>query len=197
MKPREAKIQKVGYRRKREGKTNYKKRLKLLLSSKARLVVRPSLRMISCQIVEYYPEGDKVIVSASSKELDKFGWKYSKGNISSAYLTGLILGKKAKAKKVKEAILDAGLFTLTKGSKIYACLKGVADSGVNVPYSAEVVPSEDRIKGKHVADYASKLKADKGKYEKQFSENIKNNADPLKIVETFEKIKKNIISGEN
>jgi large subunit ribosomal protein L18 len=39
----------------------------------------------------------------------------------------------------------------TKGSRIYAALKGVLDSGIKVPYSEEILPSEDRIKGRHIS----------------------------------------------
>lgn len=141
------------YRRKREGKTNYKKRLKLLLSGKPRLVIRPSLKNVTAQIIEYNPKGDQTIASAHSRELAKFEWKFSTGNVTTAYLTGLLLGKKALKKKIKEAILDIGLRTPIKGSKVFACLKGVVDAGVSVPVSEEILPSPERISGKHIADY--------------------------------------------
>ena len=89
-------IKSVPFRRKREGKTNYKKRLKILLHRKPRLVIRKSLNSIIAQIVEYNADGDKVVLSAHSKELGKFGWKPNKGNLPSAYLIGLLIGKKAK-----------------------------------------------------------------------------------------------------
>ena len=141
------------YRRKREGKTNYKKRLKLLLSGKPRLVIRPSLKNIIAQIIEYNPKGDQTITAVHSRELAKFDWKFSTGNITTAYLTGLLLGKKALKKNIKEAVLDIGLKTPIKGSKIFACLKGVVDAGVLVPVSEEILPSKERISGKHIADY--------------------------------------------
>ena len=53
----------VPFRRRREGKTDYRKRLKLLLSRKPRLVVRKSLNNIIAQIVEYDEKGDRVVVS--------------------------------------------------------------------------------------------------------------------------------------
>ncbi len=148
----------VPYRRKREGKTDYRRRLKLLLSHKPRLVIRKSLDNVLVQIVEYDEKGDKVVVSAHSNELKKLGWKFGKGNLPAAYLTGLLAGSKAKKKKINEAILDLGLQTSVKGSRIYACLKGVIDAGIEVPHNAEVLPSNDRVSGKHIADYASKSK---------------------------------------
>ena len=50
----------------------------------------------------------------------------------------------------KEAVLDIGLNVSTKGSRIYAALKGVVDSGINIPHSPEIFPSEDRLAGKHI-----------------------------------------------
>ena len=48
------------FRRKRKGKTNYKKRLKLLLSNKPRLVIRPFIKNIIAQIVEYHPNSIRI-----------------------------------------------------------------------------------------------------------------------------------------
>jgi len=141
------------YRRKRAGKTNYKKRLKLLLSNKPRLVVRPSIKNIIVQIVEYNPKGDQTIAAAHSRELKKFDWKLNTGNVPSAYLTGLLLGKKAIEKDIKSAILDIGLHTPTKGSRIFACIKGVVDAGVAVPVSKEIMPDKERISGKHIKKF--------------------------------------------
>lgn len=138
------------FKRRREQKTDYRKRLALLKSKKTRLVVRKSLSNISVQFVDFVGNSDKTVAAANSTELKKLGWT-STGNIPSAYLTGLLAGKKAKQRKVEEAVLDLGLQTKTKGSRLYAALKGVLDSGVNVPHSPEILPSEDRIRGSHIS----------------------------------------------
>ncbi len=138
------------FKRAREGKTNYRKRLKLLSSRKPRLVVRKSLKYIRAQIIEFDKKGDKTIASAFSKELKKFGWKHSFKNLPASYLTGLLIGKRAIEKGIKEAILDMGLHPSTKGSKIYACVKGALDAGLKVPVNEKVLPSEERIKGEHI-----------------------------------------------
>ena len=175
------KIQVVQFRRKRERKTNYKKRISLLTSGKPRIVIRKSLCNINLQIVEYKPEGDNVLVSANSKELVKLGYILNRGNIPAAYLTGLLLGQKAKKKAVKEAIVDAGLNIHVRGSRIYAALKGIVDSGLKVPCSKEVFPPDERINGTHISNYAEKLKKEnKEKYEKQFSFYIKNKTEDVK-----------------
>jgi large subunit ribosomal protein L18 len=139
------------FKRRRKGKTDYKKRLKLLSSKKPRLVVRRSLKYIRAQIVEFGPKGDKTLEIASSKELKKIGWKFTYENLSSAYLTGLLIGEKALKKGIKEVVLDAGLYSSTKGSRIYALVKGSLDAGLKVPCDEKVFPSEERIMGKHLA----------------------------------------------
>lgn len=144
---------KVDYRRKREGRTNYRKRLELLKSGKSRLVVRKSNRYITAQIVDYNDKGDKVILTTRSSELKKFNWKFSMRNTPAAYLTGLIIGYKAKLKNINSAILDIGLQRSTKGSCIYALVKGAIDAGLKVPISEEIFPDEDRIKGKVISGY--------------------------------------------
>jgi len=150
------------FKRRRKKKTNYKKRLALLKSRKTRLVIRKSISNISVQFINFKPKNDETIASANSTELKKLGWNKT-GNIPAAYLTGLLAGKKARDKKIEEAILDFGLQTSTKGSRLYAALKGVLDSGIKVPHSEDILPTEDRIRGKHISE----------DIEKQF-EDIKN-----------------------
>jgi large subunit ribosomal protein L18 len=149
---------KMPFKRRRLGKTDYNKRLKLLFSKKPRLVIRKSLKYIRAQVIEFDKAGDKTIVAASSQELKKLGWKFALDNIPAAYLTGLMIGKKALKKGVKEVILDSGLYSSTTGNKIYAALKGVVDSGLKVPVSEEILPKEERIKGVHIASYMDKFK---------------------------------------
>lgn len=144
-------------KRKSKGKTDYKKRLELIKSKKARLVVRKSLKNISAQLIEYHPGGDKILISAHTKELIK---KYNfpaKRNLPSAYLTGLLIASKARQKNIKEAILDTGLYVSIKGSIIYAVLKGAIDGGLKIPYSREILPKQERLLGKHTK-YADKQK---------------------------------------
>lgn len=174
------------FKRRRESKTDYNSRLKLLVSRKHRLVVRKSLKHTKAQIVEYSVKGDKVVASASSEELGKFGWKASTSNLPSAYLVGLLLGKRALEKKTDSAILDMGIHKSVKGSKIYAVLKGVLDAGVNVPHSEEMLPKPERITGKHIIDYAQKLA---GKSKSQFTKT------DVKNIEAFEGVKAKIMKG--
>ncbi len=167
----------VLYRRKQEDKTNYKKRIKLLLGNKPRLVIRKALKNILVQLVEYKPQGDHIIVGAYSRELKKYGWTFNGGNIPSAYLTGLLLGKKAIAKNNKEGILDLGLQNPRSGTRLFAVLKGAVDAGLNVPHDPTCFPKEERISGLHIAN--NPLVKEKGR----------------NLTKMFEQCKENILKG--
>jgi len=140
----------VKFRRRREGKTDYKQRLAMLKSNKHRIVIRKSNLYITCQLVKPESAGDKTIVTITSRELKKLGWKHSCKNLPAAYLTGLMLGKAAKKAKVNEAILDMGLNISVKGSRLYTALKGAIDGGLAVPLNEKILPTEERLKGSHI-----------------------------------------------
>ncbi|ADD09308.1 50S ribosomal protein L18 [Candidatus Aciduliprofundum boonei] len=150
-------IYRVKMRRRREGKTNYRKRLAYLKSGKPRAVVRKTLRYVIVQIVEYHDDGDKILVGVNSSHLKKYGWKGSFKNTPAAYLTGYLAGKLALKKGIEEAVLDIGLQSPVKGSRVFAALKGMVDAGLYVPHSEEVYPSEDRIKGEHISEEIAKM----------------------------------------
>ena len=186
-------IYNLPFKREREEKTNYRSRLKLLRSSKPRLVARLSSRNALAQIAAYGEEGDKIVASASSKQLAKLGWKGNTGNLSAAYLVGLLLAKEAKKAKVAEAVYDIGRQTSVLGSRLYAVLKGAVDGGLEVPHSEEALPSEERIKGRHIAEYAKMLKAKEPEtYKKRFAAMLKNGLNPEEIESHFDSIKKKI-----
>lgn len=156
----------VRYRRQREGRTNYKKRLNLLKGELVRLIIRKTNTKIILQLAKYNPDGDEVLLTVNSSELKKMGWSHSCKNIPAAYLAGLLLAKKAKDKKIDAATLDLGLISPYKGSKVFSALKGVIDGGLNVPASKEIFPSEERLKGEHVSAYVEKHKSLTDNFEK-------------------------------
>ncbi|NOQ56390.1 MAG: 50S ribosomal protein L18 [Nanohaloarchaea archaeon] len=141
------------FRRRVEGKTNYKKRLNLLISNKPRMVVRRSNTKIIAQIIVSDHGQDKAVVAVDSTSLTKSGWKGSLKNIPAAYLTGLQLASIAKSNKIDNAILDIGLLTPTKGATIFAVLKGAVDGGLEIPHSSNNIPSDERISGAHIDAY--------------------------------------------
>jgi len=186
---KQGKIFTVPFKRKREGRTYYKKRLKILLSNKFRFVIRKSLRNLGASVIEYSPKGDKVLFTVDSKALSKFGWKGDNGNLPSAYLIGLLAGKKAIEKGVTEAVLDLGFNNSTKGSRLYATLAGAIDAGLKIPFNPEILPSRDRITGEHIAKYAQVLKKDKSEYERQFYNYLKRGLNPEDILKHFNEVK--------
>ena len=184
----------VHLRRRREGKTDYQARKALVASRKPRLVTRASIKNVEVQIIIAKPHGDEVLASANSRELIKsYGWRAPTGNIPASYLTGLLCGLKAKAAGIKEAILDIGLVSPTKGSKIFAVLSGVVDAGVEVPHGEEKIVKE-RMKGEHIAKYAKSLGAGSEEYTAKFSQYTAQGVAPEKIVEHFTKVKADIIA---
>ena len=84
---------KVPLRRRKEGKTNYHVRYKLLLSKRPRVVVRKSNASTTLQLVVAELEGDKTLLTVNSRELKGFGFSSAVGNLPAAYLTGLLFGK--------------------------------------------------------------------------------------------------------
>ena len=186
----------VPFRRRREGKTNYRARRALVLSNLPRLVVRLTLKHTTIQIVEAEAIGDKVVVSAHSRELAKdYGWLSSGGNVPAAYLTGLLCGFKALAKGVEKVFLDIGLHIPSKGARIFAALKGVLDAGVEVPHSEDILPDESRISGKHIAEYGSQLSSDAEVYQQKFSKYLSRKLRPEKLSEQFSGAKDKITSS--
>jgi large subunit ribosomal protein L18 len=185
----------VQLRRRREGKTDYHARQAMVVSRKPRLVVRKSIKNMVAQVVVAKPKGDEVLVSAQSNELSsKFGWKASTGNVPAAYLTGLLCGLRAKKKGITEAILDIGLIPPTKGSRLFATLSGVLDSGLEVPHSEEKLVKE-RVNGTHIATYGKKLSSESETYSAKFSGYLKQNLAPEKLPEHFTQVRADIIKS--
>ena len=186
------KIFTVPFRRKREGRTYYKSRMKMIMSGKYRFVARKSLKNLQASIVQFDPKGDRIAITVDSKALLKIGWKGDTGNLSSAYLIGYIAGKKAQEKGIKDAVFDIGFNKSVKGSRLYAALAGAIDSGLKIPFDQGVIPPKERIAGEHIAKYAQLLKNDKEKYQRQFSDYIKRGLAPEDLVRHFNEIKNKI-----
>ncbi len=184
---------KVKFRRRREGKTNYYRRREMIKSGLPRLVVRRTNRYIIAQVIIPRVTGDEVIVNAASKELLGFGWKGGLKNTPSAYLVGLVIGYKALLKGVKKVILDIGLHRPIKGTRIFAVLKGVIDAGLEVPHSEDIIPDDDRINGKHIAEYAEKLKGeDETLYKARFSQYLAKGLEPMDLPKHVDEVRNKI-----
>lgn len=184
---------KLAFKRRREGKTDYRARLNLIGLDKSRLVVRITNQHTIAQIIKVNLDGDETVVSAHSKELKKMGWLGSGKNTSAAYLTGFLAGKKALEAGIEDAVLDIGLKSSTRGARIFAALKGAVDAGLNIPHNDIVLPADERIRGEHVAAYAESLSDEE--VEKKFSLYIKNGLSPKDLPDHFESIKQKIEEG--
>jgi len=96
----------VKYRRRREGKTDYYARKRMIIqdknkfkSPKFRLIVRFSNKDIIAQIASAKIEGDTVLASAYSHELVRYGFPIQNStNYAAAYATGLLLARRVLTK---------------------------------------------------------------------------------------------------
>merc|ERR1739846_296717 len=91
----------VKFRRRREGKTDYYARKRLVVQDKNkyntpkyRMIVRSSNKDITCQIAYARLEGDRIVAAAYSHELPRYGVKVGLTNYAAAYCTGLLLARR-------------------------------------------------------------------------------------------------------
>ncbi len=158
-------------RRRRECKTDYLNRLKLLKSGRPRLVFRITNKYVIVQYVESKAAQDKVVFTVNSKNLLNHGWpeefKGSLKSISASYLTGYLVGKKIKGNKLAEPIVDLGMLKTIYKTKVYAFIKGLIDAGLVINCKKEAFPEEDRIQGKKLKkDFSEIFSEIKSKIEK-------------------------------
>lgn len=107
----------VKFKRRREGKTDYYARKRLVVQEKNkyntpkyRLIVRFSKKDIVAQIAYARIGGDIVVTSAYAHELPRYGVKIGLTNYAAAYCTGLLLArrhlKKLKLDGIYEGVKD-------------------------------------------------------------------------------------------
>jgi large subunit ribosomal protein L18 len=171
----------------RQHKTNYRKRSAVLIGRRPFISTKISSQNISAQFLKPNLTGDVVIASVHSRELIQYGWKGSMNSMPACYLTGLLLGKKSLEKGAANAVLYTGNAPFT--TRVAACLKGIVDSGIDIPVSKKSLPDEDRITGKHIAEYANLLKDNQEKYNSRFSALIKQGLKPEDYQRHFEEIR--------
>jgi large subunit ribosomal protein L5e len=173
----------VKFRRRRECRTDYYARTRLILQDKNkyktpkyRLVFRKTNRDLICQVVAADMDHDRIIESAYSHELPRYGVKVGLTNYAAAYCTGLLLARRINAKFKLEyvgqvnpdgelfhsggedaqedfdknafkAVLDVGLQRTTTGARIWGALKGAADGGMYVPHTDKRFPGSKKTDG--------------------------------------------------
>ncbi|OWK10519.1 ROCK2, partial [Cervus elaphus hippelaphus] len=154
--------------RRREGKTDYYARKRLVIQDKNkyntpkyRMIVHVTNRDIICQIAYARIEGDMIVCAAYAHELPKYGVKVGLTNYAAAIVwaccwpAGFLIGQvKVTGDEYNvESIdgqpgaftccLDAGLARTTKGNKVLGALKGAVDGGLPVPHSTKWFPGYD------------------------------------------------------
>lgn len=199
----------VKWRRRREGKTNYYKRKKLLIqdkqkynSAKYRLVVRMSKRNILCQLIYSRLEGDFVLGSSYSNKLSILGLPFENNNFSTSYINGLYLANKffkenfsfTKSKNLLKnnfnVILDTGLARITTGNKLFAAMKGAVDGGFNIPHNEKRFPGYKKNEDFDVETMKERIE---GKHVMEFMELLKEE-DEEKYFKQFASLNKKKIS---
>lgn len=91
----------VKFKRRREGRTDYYARKRLVVQDKNkyntpkyRMIVRFTNKDVICQVAYARIEGDKVICAAYAHELPRYGVKVGLTNYAAAYCTGLLLARR-------------------------------------------------------------------------------------------------------
>lgn len=177
-------------RRMKQQKTNYKKRERLLAGRRDFVSVHVSSQNVSAQLLRPNLGGDISLASVHSRELTSFGWKAARKNIPSCYLVGLLLGRKSLSKGIKTAVVYTAKRSFN--SRISACIKGIIDSGMEIPFSEEVIPPESRLNGTHVASYAKELRSDERVFKSKFSGMLNSGLNPEDLPSHFLEIKTKI-----
>ncbi len=181
----------VPYRRRREAKTDYRARRVLATSERPRFVVRSSDRNIRIQLVTSKIEGDYVLAQAESRELVDYGWLGGRKNTPASYLLGYLAGFRSLKVGIKEANLDIGLARPTKGSRVFASVKGAKEAGLEIPCDSDVLPEPSRIEGGKISEYANSIE-DPLEYERMFSGYMKRGLNPLELPIHFMAVKERI-----
>jgi len=95
----------VPKRRRREGKTDFQARRKMIRqdknkynNKKYRLIVRFSNTKVICQVAYATISGDKIVSQATSTELTKYGVPMGHKNYAAAYCTGLLVARRTLKK---------------------------------------------------------------------------------------------------
>merc|ERR1719378_744896 len=167
----------VKFRRRQEGKTDYRQRKRLCAqdknkyqSPKYRLVVRFTNTKVICQIAYALVDGDRILCQAQSTELGRYGLTVGLKNYAAAYCTGLLCARRLLQKVGLDELyegnteVDGEVVSTEYDNKTYyveevddekrpfGALKGAADGGLDVPHSEKRFPGYDRDAKEYDAD---------------------------------------------
>lgn len=109
-------------------------------------------------------------------------------------------------KRPFRALLDVGIRSTSTGNRLFGCMKGAADGGLDIPHNEKRFPGydrdsksydaemhRDRIYGAHIAEYMEYLtEEDEAKYKEHFAEYIANDITHEDIEEMYKECHKAI-----
>jgi len=141
----------VKYRRRREGKTDYLARRRMVVqdnnkfaSPRYRFVVRITNQTVICQIIHSKIVGDIVMCAAYSSELAEYGLKVGLTNWSAAYCTGLLCARRLYAKLESDVGGKQGRKANSKNMAMLADkFAGVEEADGEYFNAGELEPSEE------------------------------------------------------
>ena len=190
--PRHKKI----LRRRRENRTDYLARKKLLLSGHPMLVTRRTSNYVYVSICLASGKGEVTLASASSKELAEDFNLVGLRNLPSAYLTGLLAGRRAREKNLETAVVSLGPAWSSNASIPFAVAQGCTDAGLEVPVGGQAKVAQDRLRGQHIAQFSKKLREmDDERPGTVFSRYARLGVDPQSLPEAIDSIKLRILEG--
>ncbi|KAL5151623.1 60S ribosomal protein L5 [Glycine soja] len=206
----------VKFKRRREGKTDYRARIRLINQDKNKYNT-PKYRFVSnkdivAQIISASIAGDLVLATAYSHELPRYGLEVGLTNYAAAYCTGLLLARRvlktlemdeeyegnveatgedysvepAESRRPFRALLDVGLVRTTTGNRVFGALKGALDGGLDIPHSDKRFAGFDKEKKELDAEILAEDEPEK--YQSHFSEYIKRGIEADGIEALYKKV---------
>ncbi|KAG4960827.1 hypothetical protein JHK87_037460 [Glycine soja] len=170
----------VKFKRRREGKTDYRARIRLINQDKNkyntpkyRFVVRFSNKDIVAQIISASIAGDLVLATAYSHELPRYGLEVGLTNYAAAYCTGLLLARRV-------------LKTLEMDEEYEGNVEGALDGGLDIPHSDKRFAGFDKEKKELDAEILAEDEPEK--YQSHFSEYIKRGIEADGIEALYKKV---------
>merc|ERR1712086_1225243 len=168
-------------KRRRQGKTDYYARRRLVMqdknkydSKKYRLVARRTNAKIIAQIIYSTMTGDRVLCAADSTELKNHGLTAGLTNYASCYATGLLLSRRL-LKQVglgdmygSNSDVNGEYFNVDDDVQEKRPFKALLDGGINVPHNTKRFPGYSRAQVKQVVNKRGKKTDDTERVEANF-----------------------------
>ncbi|KHN36791.1 60S ribosomal protein L5 [Glycine soja] len=167
----------VKFKRRREGKTDYRARIRLINQDKNKYNT-PKYRFVSnkdivAQIISASIAGDLVLATAYSHELPRYGLEVGLTNYAAAYCTGLLLARRV-------------LKTLEMDEEYEGNVEGALDGGLDIPHSDKRFAGFDKEKKELDAEILAEDEPEK--YQSHFSEYIKRGIEADGIEALYKKV---------